>query len=140
MARARAYAKRLEADLAIIDKRRTGPNEIAEMNVIGEVDGTTAIIVDDMVDTGGTLVKAADALLTNGAKKVVTCCTHGVLSGNAKERISTSAIERTLVSDTIFQPDLADHPKIDTLSVAPLFGNAIQRIHEEDSISSLFGS
>ena len=140
VARARAYAKRLDADLAIIDKRRTGPNEIAEMNVIGDVSGSTAIIVDDMVDTGGTLVKAADALLENGAKRVITCCTHGVLSGNAKERLSSSNIERNIVSDTIYQPDLADHSKIVSLSVAPLFGQAIQRIHEEDSISTLFGS
>lgn len=140
VARARAYAKRLDAQLAIIDKRRTGPNEIAEMNVIGDVKDVIAIIVDDMVDTGGTLLKASEALLQSGAKQVVTCCTHAVLSGQAKQNLSSDAVSGNIVSDTIAHKDLIDYDKIDVLSVAPLFGQAIKRINEEDSISRLFGS
>ena len=139
VARARAYAKRLNASLAIIDKRRSGPNEIDGMNVVGEVKGQTAIIVDDMVDTGGTLVKAADALLDNGATKVICCCTHAVLSGNAVERLENSNIEKVIVSDSIYKPDLEKSKKFVQLSVSSLLGEAIKRIHEEDSVSCLFG-
>lgn len=138
--RARAYAKRLDAGLAIIDKRRTAPNEIEEMKVVGDVDGKVAVIVDDMVDTGGTLTVAADALLAQGASKVYACATHAVLSGNAKKRIPSSKIEKLVVSDTIYHSDkqeLGDW--LVTLSVAPLIGEAIRRIHGNDSVSVLFG-
>lgn len=141
VARARAYAKHLhDASLAIIDKRRSGPNEVAEMNVVGDVFGKTAIIIDDMVDTGSTLIKAADALLDRGAEKVITVCTHAVLSGTAKERLPQSSIEEIIVSDTIYHADLenGDLPWLTRLSVAPIIGEAIKRIHEDDSISSLF--
>ena len=140
VARARAFAKRLGASLAIIDKRRSASNEVAEMNVVGDVNGKMAIIIDDMVDTGGTLVKAAEALLGHGAKRVVACCTHAVLSGNAVERIANSNIEKLVVSDSIDHPELdGKHPWLVCLSVAPIIGEAIQRIHEEESVSLLFG-
>ena len=138
--RARAYAKRLDASLAIIDKRRIAPNEIEEMNVVGDVRGYTAIIVDDMVDTGGTLCMAAEALIDKGAKRVFACCSHAVLSGSAKKRIPESKIEKLIVSDTIYhadEPELRDW--LVTLSVAPLIGEAIRRIHDNDSVSVLFG-
>jgi ribose-phosphate pyrophosphokinase len=139
--RARAYAKRLDAGLAIIDKRRTLPNEVAEMNVVGDVKDYVAIIVDDMVDTGGTLIKAADALLENGASEVAACCTHAVLSGTAKQKIPESGIKKLIVSDTIYHSDLADAGDwLVTLSVAPLIGEAIKRIHNDESISLLFGN
>ncbi len=139
VARARAYAKRLDANLAIIDKRRSGPNEIAGMNVVGEVKGQTAILVDDMVDTGGTLIKAANALLEEGAEKVVCCCSHAVLSGDAVERLQGSSIEKVFVSDSIYKPDLEKFDKFVQLSVSGLLGEAIKRIHDEDSVSCLFG-
>ncbi|MCL4149303.1 UNVERIFIED_CONTAM: hypothetical protein GTU68_021989 [Idotea baltica] len=139
VARARAYAKRLNADLAIIDKRRTGPNEIAEMKVIGDVRGKVCILVDDMVDTGGTLIKAANALLEQGAKDVVACCTHGVLSGTAKKQLPKSPIKKLIMSDTIAQSDLVDKEWCERLSVAPLIGEAIKRINCDDSVSLLFG-
>lgn len=140
VARARAYAKRLNAALAIIDKRRAASNEVSEMNVVGDVAGKLAIIVDDIVDTGGTLVKACDALFAGGASDVVACCTHPVLSGDAKRRIANSRISRLIVSDTIYHSDLADCGDwLVNLSVAPIIGEAIMRIHEEASISSLFG-
>ncbi len=141
VARARAYAKRLNAELAIIDKRRNNPNEVAEMNVVGDVSGKVCVIVDDMVDTGGTLVKAADALLENGATNVLACCTHAVMSGTAKERIPKSRIEKLIVSNTVFHSDLPDSNEwLERLSVAPLIGEAIKRIHSDDSVSLLFGS
>ncbi len=140
VSRARAYAKRLEVSIAIIDKRRNQPNEVAEMHVVGDVAGKAAMIVDDMVDTGGTLIKAADALLERGATKVIACCTHAVLSGRAKERIPGSNVSRVIVSDTIFHADLAKSNEWFTrLSVAPLIGEAIRRIHSDDSVSVLFG-
>ena len=141
VARARAYAKRLDAGLAIIDKRRSAPNEVAEMNVVGDVKDMLAIIVDDMVDTGGTLAKAAEALIENGAKRVLACCTHAVLSGNAVERLLESKIEKIILSDTIYHPEFYSpgvSDKIVCLSVASLVGKAIRRIHDEDSVSSLF--
>ncbi len=138
--RARAFAQRLNAGLAIIDKRRSAPNEIEEMKVVGDVRGKTAIIVDDMVDTGGTLDMAADALLEHGATRVLACCSHAVLSGKAKQRFAQSRIEKVIVSDTIYHPDEQEMaPWLVTLTVAPLIGEAIRRIHGNDSVSVLFG-
>jgi ribose-phosphate pyrophosphokinase len=140
VARARAYAKRLDASLAIIDKRRNSPNEVADMHVVGDVEGKRAIIVDDMVDTGGTLAKAADALLENGATEVYACCTHAVLSGSAKERIPASSLKKIVVSDTIYHGDLPESSDwVARLTVAPLIGEAIKRINSDESVSLLFG-
>lgn len=139
VARARAYAKRLDAGIAIIDKRRSAPNEVAEMNVVGDVKGKVAIIIDDMVDTGGTLAKAADALLENGASKVVACCTHPVFSGSALEKLKQSRLSQVIVSDTIYHERLPkDEGWLVQLSVASIIGEAIRRIHDESSVSSLF--
>jgi ribose-phosphate pyrophosphokinase len=136
--RARAFAKRLDANLAIIDKRRSRPNEVAEMQIIGDVDGRAAVIVDDMVDTAGTLSAAADAVRKAGAPIVLACATHPVLSGPAMDRLAKSSIDELIVTDTI--PLRSDKPssKIRVLSVAQLLGEAIRRTHEEASISSLF--
>ncbi|RMG40184.1 MAG: ribose-phosphate pyrophosphokinase [Candidatus Dadabacteria bacterium] len=137
--RARHFATRLDnASIAIIDKRRSGPNQVAEMNVVGQVSGRTCIIVDDMIDTGGTLVKATESLLENGAAKVIACCVHPVFSGNIDERLQNSALEEVVVCDTIVIPRSFRYDKLTVLSVAPLFAEAIRRIHSEDSISSLF--
>ena len=137
--RARAIARRLDASLAIIDKRRVGPNEVAEMNIIGEVQDQVAILVDDMVDTAGTLTMAAAALKKEGAKKIIGCCTHAVLSGPAIKRIEESALEELIVTNTIpLSPQAQGCRKIKTLSVAHLIAEAIRRTHEEESISSLF--
>jgi ribose-phosphate pyrophosphokinase len=137
--RARAIATRLDASLAIIDKRRVGPNVVAEMNIIGEVQDQIAILVDDMVDTAGTLTMAAEALKKEGAKKIIGCCTHPVLSGPAIERIQDSPLEELIVTNTIpLQADASHCGKIKVLSVAHLMGEAIRRTHEEESISSLF--
>jgi ribose-phosphate pyrophosphokinase len=137
--RARAFAKRLDATLAIIDKRRARANEVAEMRVVGEVDGQTAIIVDDIVDTAGTLATAAHALRQAGAKEVLACCTHAVLSGPALERIEESELSRLIVTDTVpLRPQGRQCPKIKVLSVARLLAEAIRRTHHEESISSLF--
>lgn len=137
--RARAFGKRLGASLAIIDKRRSQPNESTIMNIIGEIKGKTALLLDDMVDTAGTLTQAANALLQAGAKKVAACCTHAVLSGHALEKINQSALEEMVVSDTIpLKPEAQACKKIVVLSVATLLGEAIKRIHNNDSVSSLF--
>lgn len=137
--RARYYATRFNnAGIAVIDKRRSGPNQIVEMKVVGEVHGKTAIVVDDMIDTGGTLCKAAETLMEQGAKGVVACCVHAVLSGNAVENIEGSVIRQVLVTDTIQVSRSMQSEKIRSVSVAPLFAEAIRRIHKEDSISSLF--
>jgi ribose-phosphate pyrophosphokinase len=137
--RARAIATRLDASLAIIDKRRVGPNVVAEMNIIGEVQDRVAILVDDMIDTAGTLTLAAGALKKEGAKKIIGCCTHAVLSGPAIQRIEESALEELIVTNTIpLSPQAQGCRKIKTLSVAHLIGEAIRRTHEEESISSLF--
>jgi ribose-phosphate pyrophosphokinase len=137
--RARAFAKRLETSLAMIDKRRSRPNESEVMNVIGEVEGKTAIIVDDMVDTAGTLTQAAEALKSRGAKKVYACVTHGVLSGKALERIDKSVLEELVLTNSIQQPkSILSDKKIKILSMAPLLGEAIRRINHSDSVSSLF--
>lgn len=137
--RARAFAKRLDATLAIIDKRRARPNEVAEMRVVGDVEGQTAVIIDDIVDTAGTLVAAAEALKTAGATEVMACCTHAVLSGPATERIQRSALSELVVTNTIPpRPEGQQCKKIKVLSVARLLGEAIRRTHAEESISSLF--
>jgi ribose-phosphate pyrophosphokinase len=139
--RARAYAKRLNNSLAIIDKRRDIPNEAKAMNIIGDVKDKVAFIVDDMIDTAGTLMEATDALLEAGAKEVHACCSHAVLSGPAGERIRNSPIKSVVTTNSIpLRDELAQNPKIRVLSVAPLLGEAILRIHEETSVSSLFDS
>ena len=137
--RARAYAKRLGSSLAIIDKRRSGPNVSEVMNIIGDVRGRDAIIVDDMIDTAGTLAQAAKAVVEAGARTVSACATHGVLSGPAIERIEASPLSQVVVTDTIpLKPAAKACKKIVQLSVARLLGEAIKRIHHGDSISSLF--
>jgi ribose-phosphate pyrophosphokinase len=137
--RARAYAKRLDAAVAMIDKRRTGPNVAKAMNIVGEVEGKIAIILDDMIDTAGTLTEAAHAVLDKGATKVFAAATHGVLSGPAIERINASKIEKVIVTDTIpLSAEAKACKKIVQLSVADLFAEAIYRIHNYDSVSSLF--
>ena len=137
--RARAFAKRLNASLAIIDKRRDEDQKVKAMHIIGEVEGKAAIILDDMVDTGGTLTEAAKALAENGALSINACCTHAVLSGNAIGRIEGSAIENLIVTDSIpLQPETKGCKKIKVLTVANLLGEAIKRTHLNDSVSSLF--
>jgi ribose-phosphate pyrophosphokinase len=137
--RARALAKRLEADLAIIDKRRPRPNVATVMNIIGEVAGRTCVIVDDLVDTANTLCEAAQALKNHGAQKVLAYCTHAVLSGNAVERIATSALDELVVTDTIpLREDARAGGRIRVLSVASLLAETMRRISAEDSVSSLF--
>ena len=138
--RARAIAKRLDdAELAIIDKRRPRPNESKIMNIIGEVTGKTCVLIDDMVDTAGTLCVAAQALKEEGALKVVAYITHAVLSGGAVERIATSALDELVVTDTIPLSDAAKEcPRIRQLSVASLLAETIRRIRDEESVSSLY--
>jgi ribose-phosphate pyrophosphokinase len=136
--RARAYAKRLDAGLAVIDKRRTDDGAAEVMNVIGEVEGCTCIIQDDIVDTAGTITKAAVALKENGAARVLACAVHGVLSGPAIRRIEDSPIDKMIVTNTIPQSKTEACSKIVVLSVARLLGQAIKSIHEETSVSSLF--
>ena len=137
--RARALAKRLEADLAIIDKRRPRPNVATVMNIIGEVAGRTCVIVDDMVDTANTLCEAAGALKKQGAQKVIAYCTHAVLSGPALERITNSALDSIVVTDTIPLTEAGRNcSKIRVLTVAGLLAETMRRISAEDSVSSLF--
>jgi len=137
--RARALAKRLEADLAIIDKRRPRPNVATVMNIIGEVTGRTCVIVDDMVDTANTLCEAASALKKHGAEKVLAYCTHAVLSGSAVERIAGSALDEIVVTDTIPLTESARKcAKIRVLTVSGLVAETMRRISAEDSVSSLF--
>ncbi len=137
--RARALAKRLESDLAIIDKRRPKANVTEVMNIIGDVKGRTCVIMDDMVDTAGTLAKAAQALKNEGAVKVLAYCTHPVLSGGAVERIANSALDEVVVTDSIpLREDAKKCSKIRVLSVVDLLAETILRISNEDSVSSLF--
>ncbi len=137
--RARALAKRLESDLAIIDKRRPKANVSEVMHVIGEIDGRTCVIMDDMVDTAGTLCKAAEVLKERGATKVMAYCTHPVLSGNAVQKIAASVLDELVVTDTIaLRDDARACSKIRQLSVAELLAETIRRINSEDSVSSLF--
>ena len=137
--RARSMAKRLGATIAIIDKRRLRANEAEVMNIIGDIEGKHALVLDDMVDTAGTLTKAADAVFTRGALSVAACCTHPVLSGSAIEKINNSCLEEIVVTNTVpLAPEAAASKKIKVLSIAELFAIAIKRIHDNDSVSSLF--
>ncbi|HEY7058118.1 MAG TPA: ribose-phosphate pyrophosphokinase [Vicinamibacterales bacterium] len=137
--RARAYAKRLDAELAIIDKRRSDDGTAEVMNVVGDVGGRTCILQDDIIDTAGTIVKAANALKANGAERVFACAVHGVLSGPAIERLEAAPLDQVIITNTIPLVDRARCcKKIKQLSVARLLGQAIRSIHEETSVSSLF--
>lgn len=136
VARARTYAKFFNADMAVCDKHRTRANYVESMQVIGDVEGKNVILVDDLIDTGGTLTKAAEVLLEKGALSVRAICTHAVLSGQAFENINNSKLTELVVTDTI--PMSKTSPKIKVLSVAELFAEAIKRIHDHESISSLF--
>src|SRR6187551_2299324 len=137
--RARALAKRLESDLAIIDKRRPRPNVATVMNIIGDINGRTCVIMDDMVDTANTLCEAAKALKERGAEKVIAYCTHPVLSGKAVERIAGSALDEIVVTDTIpLSAEAAQCKRIRVLSIAGLLAETMLRISNEDSVSSLF--
>ena len=138
VSRARQLAERLKAPIAIIDKRRPRPNVAEVMNIVGKVDGKTAILIDDMIDTAGTIGLAANALIKNGAKEVYACCTHPVLSGPAIERINNSPIKELVVTNSIVLPKEKQIDKVVTLSVAPLISEAIIRVHEELSVSILF--
>ncbi|MBI3611270.1 MAG: ribose-phosphate pyrophosphokinase [Nitrospirae bacterium] len=137
--RARAFAKRLNANLAIIDKRREGPNQAKIMNIIGDVENRDVVLLDDMIDTAGTIAQGAQACADKGARRVLAGCTHPVLSGPALQRLNDSVIDEVIVTNTI---PLAGKDqvckKIKVLSVAPLLGEAIRRIHNEESVSSLF--
>jgi len=137
--RARAHAKHLDADLAIIDKRRPRPNEAKVMHIIGEVEGRTCVLIDDLVDTAGTLCEAAAALKDHGAKKVLAYCTHPVLSGPAVERIGKSQLDQLVVTDTIpLKPEAKACKRIRQVSVAEILAESMRRLAEEDSVSSLF--
>jgi len=137
--RARSFAKILHTPMAMIDKRRSAPNVSEVMHVIGDVEGKNAVIVDDMIDTGGTMAKSAEGLMAKGANAVFACCTHAVLSGPAIDRLNESVIEELIVTDTIpLRENAAACKKIHALSVAGLLGEAITRIHNADSVSSLF--
>lgn len=136
--RARAYAKKFGMPLAIIDKRRSGPNIAKVMHVIGDVKGKKTILIDDMIDTAGTLTEAAAALMENGAVSVQAMATHGILSGPAIERITSSVIEKVIITDTIDNSRLKDVSKLEILSVAKVLATSIERIHNNESISSLF--
>lgn len=137
--RARAFAKRMDAPLAIIDKRRTDVNVAEVMHIIGDVHGKHCLMVDDIIDTAGTLVKGAEALFANGAAQVSACATHGVLSGPAVERITNSRLEEVVITNSIpLSGSAAACGKIRSMSVAPLLARAIQSIHEESSVSTLF--
>ncbi|MDQ1257892.1 MAG: ribose-phosphate pyrophosphokinae, partial [Candidatus Hydrogenedentes bacterium] len=137
--RAREFANRLDARIVIVDKRRPKENVSEVMNVIGNVEGAHAVLFDDMIDTAGTLVKAAEAIKKHGAIDVIACATHPVLSGAAVRRISDSVLDEVLVSDSVpLHEDAEACGKIKALSLAPLIGEAIRRIHDEESVSSLF--
>jgi ribose-phosphate pyrophosphokinase len=137
--RARAYAKRLESDLAIIDKRREKANVAEVMNIIGQVEGKNCVIVDDMVDTAGTLCETVKALKGKGANRIFCAATHAVLSGKALENLENAPLEKLIITDTIAASEKAAKcGKLEILSIAPLLAEAIQRIHEESSVSSLF--
>ena len=136
--RARKFADKLQAPIAIIDKRRPKANVSEVMNIIGEIKDKTVILVDDMIDTAGTITNGANALIKMGAKEVYACCTHAVLSGPAIKRIEESEIKELIMLNTIQLPDHKNHEKFKVLSVAPVFAEAIRRIYEDVSVSKLF--
>ncbi len=136
--RARNFAERIGAGIAIIDKKRSAPNVAEVMNLIGDVKNKTVIMVDDLIDTAGTICLGAEALLEHGAQAVYACCTHPVLSGAAYERLSQSPLKEVIVCNTIPTPESKMIPKLRSLSIAPLLGEAIIRIHEEQSVSEIF--
>jgi ribose-phosphate pyrophosphokinase len=137
--RARAIAKRLSAGLAIIDKRREGPNSAVAMHLIGDVENRDAIVIDDMIDTAGTLIQAVGAIQREGARRILACGVHAVLSGPAIERIKASPIEEVIVTNSVpLTQDKRTAARITVLTVAPLLGEAIRRIHDEESVSTLF--
>ncbi|MDH4335234.1 MAG: ribose-phosphate pyrophosphokinase [Chloroflexota bacterium] len=139
--RARNFAEILQAPLAIVEKRRVGNDDKTElMNIIGEVAGHTAVIIDDEIDTAGSLMEAVDALVADGARAIYSCATHGVFSHDALQRIHDSPITEVVVTDTIPFPAQATHDRITVLSIAPLFGEAIKRIHRGESVGALFSS
>jgi ribose-phosphate pyrophosphokinase len=139
--KARGFAEKLDSPLAIVEKRRTGNDDSAELkNVIGEVEGKTAVIIDDEINTGGSLIETVNALISEGAEAVYSCATHGIFSGSAIDRINASALKEVIVTDTIPLPEDAESDRITTLSVAPLFGEAIRRIHRGESVGALFSS
>ncbi len=139
MERARVFAKKLDAGLAMTDKRRPNPNQAEIMNVIGDVEGKSVILFDDLVDTAGTAIQAAQALIKNGAKRASLCCTHAVLSGKAIERIKEPVLEEVIITDTIPpSQDVIDCDKFKVLTIADLLGESIKRITTGESISSLF--
>ncbi len=137
--RARQFAKRMRSGLAIVDKRREGPSQALAMHLIGEVRGRDAIIIDDMIDTAGTLLQAVGAVEREGARRILACGAHPVLSGPAIERIKTSRLEETVVTNSIpVPPQKQEAARLTVLTVAPLLGEAIRRIHDEESVSTLF--
>ena len=136
--RARAMAEQLKSPIAIIAKRRPEPNQVEIMEIIGDVVGKRCVMIDDMIDTGGTIAAGAKALIERGAAEVHACCTHGVLSGNAIERLDKSPLSSVIITDTIPLGESKASPKIKILSVAPLLADAILRIHEDNSVSELF--
>ena len=137
--RARAYAKRLGATLAIIDKRRVAANQTEVMNIIGDVEGRNVFVVDDIIDTAGTLIHTSEALMSKGARSISAACTHAVLSGPAVQRINNSKLDRVIATNSMPTTDKEQEcPKLKTLSIAELMAEAIKRIHSEDSVSSLF--
>ncbi len=138
VARARALAEHLNTPIAIIAKRRPEANQVEIMEIIGEVEGRTCVMIDDMIDTGGSIVQGAQALMERGAKVVHACCTHGVLSGDAISRVDGSVLSSLLITDTIPLPDHKQHRKIEVISVSGLLADAICRIHEDSSVSELF--
>ncbi|ARF14232.1 MULTISPECIES: ribose-phosphate diphosphokinase [Sporosarcina] len=136
--RARKMADRMKAPIAIIDKRRPRPNVAEVMNIVGNVEGKTAILIDDIIDTAGTITIAASALIESGAKEVYACCSHPVLSGPAIERINNSKIKQLVITNSIKLPESKQSPKIKQLSIAPLLASAIIRVFENKSVSTLF--
>ena len=139
VSRARNFASRVDASLAIVDKRRPKANAIEIMNVVGDVAGKTCLMVDDMTDTAGTLCQGAEALIKNGAKEVYACCTHGVLSGPALERINNSPIKELAILDTInFSDEVRNNPKIKIISVAKFFARAINTVYSDSSLSAIY--
>lgn len=139
VSRARNFASRVDASLAIVDKRRPKANAIEIMNVVGDVAGKTCLMVDDMTDTAGTLCQGAEALIKNGAKEVYACCTHGVLSGPALERINNSPIKELAILDTInFSDEVRNNPKIKIISVAKFFARAITTVYSDSSLSAIY--